>query len=99
MAGTVVRLGRVLAEADDRVERQAVRAVALHRELSAAAGLPLGRLDDEEIQDVVEGPSVASCAARRRRQLLGVLGPALALDLVVPPTSSTPSKILPALEL
>src|SRR5580765_151710 len=47
----VVRLGRVLSEGPDRIEREPIGALVLHRRLELARDLLLGHTDGEPIQD------------------------------------------------
>ena len=56
VAGLVVRLGGVLAEGDDRVERQPVGALVQHQRLELPGDLLLADPDREGLQDARRTP-------------------------------------------
>ncbi len=82
MAGLVMRLSRVLAEGDDRLERQAVGAVAAQRDSSCRATCCSRHADGEQVEHVLEGLVGHVLGAPEQLELLVVLDPADALDLV-----------------
>ncbi len=78
--GMVMRLGGLLAERHDRLERQPVRAGATQCVLQLQGDLSLGHADREPFQDVVERDVGARLRLVEQRDLLRVLDPPQALD-------------------
>src|SRR6266511_4268001 len=80
LARAVVRLGAVLAEGDDRVERRAVAAVAAHADLELPGDLALGHARVEPAEHLGQRLGADPGGLAHRRQLVVVLDLTQLLD-------------------